>query len=164
MLSFTFRYGSLWRRAAALLIDLLLLSVMGFVLLDPFLVHLGHQTVYAATLRIPISVDIMRGYSEWLIVMLIISWLYFAMMESSRKQGTIGKRLLGLMVFTSGEERVDFWHATTRFWIKLLTIGTGLFGFILAFWDSRSRTLHDRVAMTIVLQAQPEISSRYPDA
>jgi uncharacterized RDD family membrane protein YckC len=156
MLSFTFQYGSIWRRAAALAIDILVLVIIGVVIFEPILSFLGVSALKETSHHVPFSIDIIRAYGVGVAAMLFASWLYFAIMESSRMQATLGKRVVGLMVFTSDEARLSFREASLRFWAKVLSIMTGFFGFFLAIAGNKRRTLHDRIAGTIVVQARPE--------
>ncbi|HET6401665.1 MAG TPA: RDD family protein [Candidatus Kapabacteria bacterium] len=159
MLSFTFQYGSIWRRAAAMAIDLVVLAVIGAVMFEPISDVLGITALHETAHHVPFSIDIIRAYGAWAVSMFFVSWLYFAIMESSRKQGTIGKRLMGLMVFRSDEARLSFREASIRFWAKVLSVMTGFLGFFLALAGNKRRTLHDRIAGTMVLQARPEAES-----
>src|SRR5262249_36626750 len=49
---------------------------------------------------------------------LVITWLYYALMESSSKQATIGKMALGLQVTDMEGKPVTFGRATGRYWGK----------------------------------------------
>ena len=54
-----------------------------------------------------------------MLVFIALQWLYFAGMESSERQGTIGKSVLSLRVTTPYEgQRMSFGHATGRFFCK----------------------------------------------
>lgn len=154
MLSFTFQYGSIWRRAAAMAIDLVVLGVIGVAAFESIPDVLGITALHERANRVPFSVNILRAYGVWSIVMLFAAWLYFAIMESSRRQGTFGKQMLGLMVFTMDEARLSFREASVRFWAKVLSVMTVFFGFFLILAGNKRRTLHDRIAGTIVLQAR----------
>ncbi len=156
MLSFTFQYGSIWRRAIALVVDIVVLLIIGVVISDPILTILGRSALNEAALHVPFSVDILRGYGVWAAAMLAAAWLYFSIMESSRMQATLGKRLMGLMVFRYDEARLSFSEASLRFWAKMLSVLAGFSGFFLAMTNRNRRTLHDRIAGTIVVQARPE--------
>src|SRR3989442_4616808 len=49
------------------------------------------------------------------------TWLYFAMMESSSWQGTLGKRALSIEVTRMAGRRGSFWRAAGRHFSKLIT-------------------------------------------
>jgi uncharacterized RDD family membrane protein YckC len=162
MFSFTFLYASVWRRALASAIDFLVIALISVFLLDPFISFLGLKEASEAIRRLPLSVIIVRTYGAWAVVTLIAAWLYHAWQESSRFQATIGKRLLGLMVFTEDEGRLTFAKASERFWLKLFSAAIGLVGFLLAFFDADRRMLHDRISHTEVLQPRMDaIAGRY---
>jgi len=140
-------------------IDCAVLAIIGAVLLDPIITLLGFSALHEMSHRVPFSVDIIRAYGAWAVAMLFAAWLYFAILESSRMQATLGKRLMGLLVFTTDEARLSFREASVRFWAKVLSIMTGFFGFFLALTGTKRRTLHDRIAGTMVLQSDPEAES-----
>lgn len=156
MLSFTFQYASIWRRGNALILDIIVLGIIGAIIFDSVVTILGLSALHEMSHRVPFSIDIIRAYGAWAATMLFVLWLYFAIMESSRMQATLGKRLLGLLVFTTDEAPLSFRKASIRFWAKVFSILTGFFGFFLAFSDSQRRALHDCIAGTLVLQADPK--------
>ncbi|KAA9332607.1 RDD family protein [Adhaeribacter soli] len=81
---------------------------------------------------------------------LFIHWLYNAVMESSVKQGTVGKIVLRMKVTDMNGKRINFWQASIRHFAKYLSVGTLLLGLVSAFFSSRKQTLHDLVAGTTV--------------
>jgi uncharacterized RDD family membrane protein YckC len=48
-------------------------------------------------------------------VLALVPWLYFAGLEASPLQATLGKRLAGLRVVDRRGGRVGFWTATLRY-------------------------------------------------
>lgn len=86
------------------------------------------------------------------LIMISVSWLYFAVMESSGLQGTVGKALLGLEVTDDRGHRISFGRATGRYWAKILSGLTLCIGFMMVGFTSRKRGLHDLVAGTLVLR------------
>ena len=84
---------------------------------------------------------------------LVIGWLYFAMMESSEYQGTLGKMALGLVVTDMQGERISFGRASGRFFAKLITGLVPLYiGFIMAGFTEKKQALHDIIADCIVVK------------
>lgn len=85
--------------------------------------------------------------------LLVGSWLYFAMMESSEYQGTLGKMALGLNVTDMNGRRVSFARATGRFFSKLITSLVPLYiGYIMAGFTEKKQALHDMIASCLVLR------------
>jgi uncharacterized RDD family membrane protein YckC len=151
MLSFTFRYAPVWRRAIAMLIDVALLVLADTLLLQPFIDLLGLRQSAGASIHTPLAVTIVRTYGVWLMMAIVLAWLYFAKQESSQAQATIGKRFMGLMVFGTDEERLTFAETSARFFSKLISGATLLIGFLSAFWDPERRSLHDHISRSIVV-------------
>ena len=48
-------------------------------------------------------------------------WLYFALLESSPWQATVGKKILGLKVVHLDGSRISFGRATARYFSKFLS-------------------------------------------
>jgi uncharacterized RDD family membrane protein YckC len=53
-----------------------------------------------------------------LIFSLLVNWLYFALLESSKSQATLGKMALGLKVSNLSEQPIGFGQATWRYFAK----------------------------------------------
>lgn len=155
MLSFTFLHASVWRRILAFAVDVAILGLLSGLLLQPFIDFLGFREL-AVTRQHPFGVVVLRTYGVWLLVSLIGAWLYFSLQESSAHQATLGKRLFGIRVYSSDEQRINFAQASKRFWAKLLSACIAGAGFLLAFSNSERRTLHDLLSKTQVLQYRPE--------
>lgn len=107
------------------------------------------------------------------------TWLYYALMECSGWQGTVGKKVLNLRVTDLDGGRVGFGKASGRFFSRLvalvpLVLGGALVyvtesvailvvmmivtlviafgGYIMAAFTERKQALHDLMAGTLVLQ------------
>ena len=84
---------------------------------------------------------------------LVASWLYFAGMESSEHQGTLGKMALGLVVTDMNGRPISFARATGRFFSKLITGLVPLYiGYIMAGFTEKKQALHDMIASCLVLR------------
>ena len=55
------------------------------------------------------------------VVGLGVWWLYYALMESSQKQATLGKMALGIKVTDQHGARISFGRATGRLLAKILS-------------------------------------------
>lgn len=118
-------HAGFWRRAAAYLIDSLILLLPSIV----------------------ISLVPILG----LIVSLVGRWLYFALMESSPSQATLGKRAMGLIVTSSNGQRIGFGQATGRYFGGAISTMVLYVGYMLAGWTQRKQALHDMMADTCVV-------------
>jgi uncharacterized RDD family membrane protein YckC len=92
--------------------------------------------------------------TEWsvAVAMLLVNWLYYAMMESSSYQGTLGKLAIGIYVTNDEGSAVSFFVASVRFWSKFVSGAILGIGFLMAGITERKQALHDRVAGTVVLR------------
>ena len=81
----------------------------------------------------------------------LIKPLYFAGMESSVNQATLGKMALGIKVTDESGNRLSFGHALGRWFAAALSYITLYIGFLMAAFTDRKRALHDMVASTLVV-------------
>ena len=110
---------------------------------------------------IPITFVVM-----WIVIFAFLYWLYFAIFESSPRQATPGKMMLGLFVTDIQGRRISFLRALGRTLGKVLSKAFCYLGYILALFTERSQGLHDLLANTLVLEPDfslaPPMVSRPP--
>ena len=145
-------YAGFWRRGAAWLIDTVLLAV-GLVVLS----FIG--TIIAAVSLLSSGQDLTSDNSfgvlvALLLIMFVLAWLYYAGLESSAWQGTVGKRLMRLLVTDVYGRRISFGRATGRYFSKIVS-GLALFvGYLMAAFTERKQALHDLMAGTLVVRQE----------
>jgi uncharacterized RDD family membrane protein YckC len=89
--------------------------------------------------------------SELLIMgSIALGWLYWAFMESSSKQATLGKMALGVIVTDYKGRRVSFGRATGRQLARFISSFL-LIGYIMAGFTEKKQALHDMVAECLVV-------------
>ncbi len=82
----------------------------------------------------------------------IVGWLYFALMQSSDKQATLGKTLFNIKVVDSNLKRISFKRATIRYFSKFLSAFILFIGYIMAGFTTKKQALHDKIAKTYVIK------------
>jgi uncharacterized RDD family membrane protein YckC len=83
---------------------------------------------------------------------LMLSWVYYASLESSAWQATLGKKILGLKVTDLAGNRITFGRASGRFFAKILSGMILGIGFLMAGFTERKQALHDILAGCLVLR------------
>jgi len=132
-------YGGFWRRGIAAAIDWLLIGVV-----------VSFSIGYHGQLAAPHSTAKVVVYYA---LALAVVWLYFAGMEGSAWQATLGKLVVGVKVTTLDGQRIGLGRATARLLAKLgLSLPPLGFGFVLAGLDARKQALHDKAAGTLVVR------------
>jgi uncharacterized RDD family membrane protein YckC len=93
------------------------------------------------------------------LISLVGSWLYWAGMESSEWQATLGKKALGLYVTDMEGRRTTFGKTSGRFWggrgigaVPYLGALYFLISCIMAGFTERKQALHDMIANCLVLR------------
>ena len=159
------RYGGFWLRFVAYLLDDLILGIpLAVIMIVLFLGLGGVAWVHA---HIPANIDpeemnahfmdifgaLMGFYALMILAAVAISWLYYALMESSERQATLGKAVLSLKVTDMNGNRISFGRATGRYFAKIVSglIPFGI-GYILAGFTEKKQALHDFIAATLVIR------------
>jgi len=136
-------YSGFWKRLAAFIIDSIIVSLVILIL--------------SAGMGFSVGLGGVGGPGASLLGILIAvaaPWLYWAGMESSKHQATIGKMALGMAVTDSLNNRMTFWRASLRYSGKCLSSMTLLVGFIMAGFTQRKQALHDMLAGSFVVDAE----------
>lgn len=87
------------------------------------------------------------------LVSLGIGVAYFAGMESSESQATIGKKAMGLIVTDLDGNRISIGKAILRYLAKILSGCLLLIGYIMILFTEKKQGLHDIIAGTVVVRA-----------
>jgi uncharacterized RDD family membrane protein YckC len=91
------------------------------------------------------------AYMGAILLIIIMQWLYYALMESSAKQATLGKLALGIVVTDLSGKRITFGRATGRYFGKILSGMIMCIGYIMAGFTERKQALHDIMAGCLVV-------------
>lgn len=81
----------------------------------------------------------------------ILDWLYSAFFECSRRQATLGKIVLGLIVTDFHGNRISFGQASKRYFSKFIS-SILVIGYLMAAFTQNKQALHDLIAHTLVIQ------------
>lgn len=150
------KYAGFWWRFLAIIIDGIIIGIVQWIAITPLIAAIGIGAYKAA------SGDMSEGeiigmagalfgaaMLTWLIT-IAIGWLYFALMESSKLQGTVGKLALKIVVSDMEGNRISFGRATGRYFGKILSAIIIYIGFIMAGFTEKKQGLHDIIAGTLV--------------
>jgi len=142
-------YAGFWRRLIAMLIDSVILIVPGAVAGGIVGFFLGfamtRQGADLATIEVVCTIaGNLLGIS--------LNWLYFTLMESSSKQGTLGKMVMDIKVTDLEGRRISYLRANGRYWGKILSFLLAMIGFLMAGFTRKKQALHDMMAGCLVVR------------
>lgn len=151
-----------WKRVAAYILDAIILYIPGMLIQKMMGGDAAEAAMKASMLAAPGD---MHAYGQayqlyyqtmWVPLLLItlMSWLYFALLESSSLQATIGKLALGIRVTDLTGERISLPRALGRYPAKYLSAFILGIGFMMAGWTRHKQALHDMIASTLVLNGR----------
>ena len=131
-------------RAGAFIVDFLITAVVGLPILM-FGAYLLERFGFVKE-----DLHLIFDFEHWYSIIPLVA--YFSLSVYFGNGKTLGKRLLGIRVVSVVHEKITFWHSVERalgYGASFLEFG---FGFLQYFIDSNRRTVHDRIAETIVIQ------------
>jgi uncharacterized RDD family membrane protein YckC/type II secretory pathway pseudopilin PulG len=142
-------YAGFWKRVGAYLIDSILLWGSAFAL--------GVVIGIAGEGKGEDSLANLAG--AWVPLASVgLFVVYYALMESSARQATLGKLALGIKVTGADGRRIGVGRALARYFGKFISSAILGIGFMMAGWTGRKQALHDMIAGTLVVDrnATPE--------
>ncbi len=150
------QYGGFWVRVVAYIIDVVLMGVVGVVIA---LVFGGVFGIAGGDVSDPNA-----GPSLLLnLISVVLGVAYFAGMESSEWQATVGKKAMGLVVTDTNGNRISFLRALGRYFSKVLSGLILGIGYIMVAFTERKQGLHDMIASTLVVKGEPGMVGADPE-
>jgi uncharacterized RDD family membrane protein YckC/DNA-directed RNA polymerase subunit RPC12/RpoP len=145
-------YAGFWLRFVAWMIDSLILAVPTSAI------------VAVCVMQFPnaawgLLLELTPGWMYELLILLLL-WPYYSMMESSRFQATFGKILLGLIVTDMNGERVSFGRASGRHWAKVFSSYCVMLGYLMAGFDDKKQAWHDSISSCLVIRRPPDFRQK----
>ncbi|HOW26484.1 MAG TPA: RDD family protein [Bacteroidales bacterium] len=162
----TTTYAGFWWRFLAYLIDDIILSFATFIIFTPVWAVMGFSLFRMANWSDPdwnfdhgmdpgawqfigsvVGLAILTGFLS-----VVIQWLYYSLMESSKYQATLGKMAVGARVTDLEGNRISFARATGRYFGKIISGMILMIGYIMAGFTEKKQALHDMIANTLVIK------------
>lgn len=147
-------YAGFWLRFVAWFIDAIILWIVSTFITLPFFAasNLRNMILEHPPQSPEELAAFLATFSKLIILGIVIKWLYYALLESSAWQATIGKKTLGLEVTDMQGRRISFARATGRYFGKIISAFILWIGFIMAGFTAQKQALHDMMAGCLVLR------------
>jgi uncharacterized RDD family membrane protein YckC len=145
------------RRAAALAIDFAIAGILFLLIVIPTLGLLLRAGFIHPEGDIKLHLNF---FENWYSIVWLVA--YFALTTYLGDGRTPGKRLMRIRIVSLVHERVSLWHSIERalgYGASALEFG---FGFLQYFVHPNRRTVHDRIAETIVIDDRVPVAARAP--
>lgn len=155
-------YAGFWKRVAAYILDLIVLYIPNTIVMKMMGGDAAQDVLRQSLLSAPGDAHVMftaygqfySSMSSAMILTTAMTWLYFAVCESSGWQATVGKLALGIRVTDMDGQRISFLRALGRYPAKILSSIILCIGFMMAGWTQRKQALHDMICSTLVLNGR----------
>jgi uncharacterized RDD family membrane protein YckC len=144
------RFAGFWTRFASSFIDgIITTTAMTFIGLIEGAVLTG---ILGSNSQ---AADIGKGITG--LMNFVLPWLYFAFLQTSATEGSVGMMAVGIKVTNLSGGRITFGQATGRYFASLLSGCLLGIGYLMMLWSPRKQTLHDQLAGTLVIHKQPRV-------
>jgi uncharacterized RDD family membrane protein YckC len=138
--------ASFWVRLLAYFIDYIITSIAFSFYVPPAIF-----AIYKRLLNDTYTINDVYIYSQFLFITFIIVALYNTVCEASQMQGSLGKRVCGIVVVDADGRRLSFIKALFRNLGKFVSGMVFGVGYLAIFWDDHRQAWHDKFAKTYVL-------------
>lgn len=165
-------YAGFWKRFLAYLLDQLILGFIRIIIFIPFVLFgvlsyfpdfgnenfenftsVGIQNYHDNDFSIAILSMLIIVILIFAFLNMIAEWLYYALMESSNKQATLGKMIVGIKVTDLSGNKITFGRATGRHFGKILSSLILSIGYLMAAFTEKKQALHDLIANCLVVNS-----------
>jgi uncharacterized RDD family membrane protein YckC len=147
------RPGGFWIRFVAYLLDAFIVSIAAAVIVGIFIaiVLLSDESIDDSN----DSLFIIGSAIVMVLALIVINWLYEALMTSSPRGATLGKLALGLRIMRADGAQLSFGRASARHFLKFMItpLVPLAIGYLMAAFTARKRALHDVLADTLVIRS-----------
>ena len=149
------RPGGFWIRFVAYLLDAFIVSIAAGIIVAIFIAII---LLSGRTLRSTTATNSSLHHRQSIVMVLaliVINWLYEALMTSSPRGATLGKQALGLRIVRADGAQLSFGRATARHFLKVMItpLVPLAIGYLMAAFTARKRALHDFLADTLVINS-----------
>ena len=153
-------YAGFWRRVGAYIIDAILLGIVTSILGSILGMPMGTAALSSVMSGDPAAIAAAQsGGNLGNLISIVIGVAYFAGLESSSYQATLGKKLLGMVVTDVNGNRLSLGRAIGRYlatFVSAIILGIG---FIMVAFTEKKQGLHDMIAGTLVHVGQPTVGN-----
>lgn len=147
-------YAGFWLRVVAFVIDSIVLSVLYLLVIIPLYDSLLPPPAIDpdSPMQAPTFFEQVLRPDVSQLVLIVVSIMYYAIMEASRHQASLGKLALELKVTDTDGGRLSLSKSVLRNASKLLSASLLLVGYLVAAFTRRKQALHDLIAGAFVLK------------
>ena len=145
-------YAGFWKRFLAYMIDSIILSFASLIFIIPLFIFIGigSATDQFDDPSMGFLAIFIGMYFSVIMIVVVLHWLYFAFMESSRG-ATFGKMALGIRVTDMNGNQITFGRATGRYFARIISSLTFGIGYIMAGFSQQKQALHDIISGCLVV-------------
>ncbi len=157
-------YAGFWKRFGAWIIDYIVLMLPSGIILAQTSLADSMSKLFAASMSGGSTQEAMADYVQAvhaarpaMLLVVLIGFIYYTLMESSSLQATLGKLAVGIRVTDMDGQRLSIGRSAGRNAVRLLNMVTGIIPFIAYLavaWTQRKQGLHDLLAKALVLDGR----------
>jgi uncharacterized RDD family membrane protein YckC len=135
-IDYSLKYSSIFKRLTSFIIDIIILFLIVPILL--YTVMTFNTSGFSGETQVRIF---------FFLVLIVIPFIYYAIMESTRFQGTLGKILIGCKVVDKRGNKLTIFKSSIRSALKL----TFAFFYLVFIFSNKKQAIHDMICNTYVV-------------
>lgn len=141
------KYASLFKRFIAYFIDIIIISIMTFILF--FIIQMLSLFVFNLD-----GLDFVRRYYYYFVLVefIIISFTYFTFLPSTNFYSTIGQLIVGIKQVDDTYNKLTYGRSVLKFLAALLSKIILYIGYIIVFFTKNNRPLHEIITKTYLIE------------
>ena len=83
---------------------------------------------------------------------IFVSWLYYALLQSSKKQSTFGMRAVDMRISDENFKKISFWRASGNYFVLPISIMIIFIGLLMIAFTERKQGLHNFISRTLCVR------------
>ena len=150
-------YAGFWRRAAALMIDTFIVTIVVYFLMFVLMLLFGLGMGASGMTGLGSNSATANAFAVAAVAFpALLTISYYALFNASSNMATPGKMAAGLVVVNTQAQRISFAQACLREFVKLIGTWFFLLTFVTQPISARRQAIHDFASTTVVLRQRPD--------
>ena len=167
-------YADWGTRLAAWAIDFFVIFMLQSIILNPLFISMGLLPDISPQVKELMELaghtdsdskeEFLEAYTKFMkfyfvpvfLIDLVVQGAYFIFMESSSKQGTIGKIAMSIIVTDNDGKQLTPFRAAARYFSKYVSKSICYIGFLFPLFTPRKQALHDIISGCVVVKKKKD--------
>lgn len=135
-------YSQNYKRVLALIIDMIIIGIIHYTLVSTLGFNAFNFPIWTFPNGMHFNISLLST---------LVFIIYFTLFDFSSLKGSPGKKILSISVVKDDNSKMNLTKSLLRAVIKSFSFSVLFIGFIPAFFSENKKSLHDKIAGTVVI-------------